>query len=155
MIRNSFFIIFMATYYSYKESIIMKLKTLTTIAVVFSCVALAPLTAQDAKEGTLDVPPVTVIQNVHVWDGTSDTLKKSHDVLIVGDKIRKVAPDIPTEGTVEVDAVRRTMKRVSFTPALMRRVSRAETISSASLTRMEKWRKLLLRSMSSTARGGT
>ena len=76
----------------------------------------SPIVAQD--KSTLVVPPVTVIQNVHVWDGTSDTLKKDHDVLIVGDKIRKVAKDIPTEGTVEVDAVRKTMKQVADAPGL-------------------------------------
>lgn len=75
-----------------------------------------PLTAQDGT--SLEVPPVTVIQNVHVWDGTSDELKKDHDVLIVGDKIRKVAKDIPTEGTIEVDAKRKSLKRAADAPGM-------------------------------------
>jgi imidazolonepropionase-like amidohydrolase len=78
----------------------------------------APLSAQEKADSKLVIPTVTVIQNVHVWDGTSDTLKKDHDVLIVGDKIKKVAKDIPTEGTVEVDAVRKTAKRVVDAPGL-------------------------------------
>ena len=76
----------------------------------------SPIVAQE--KSTLVVPPVTVIHNVHVWDGTSDKLKKDNDVLIVGDKIRKVAKDTPTGGTVEVDAVRKTMKQVADAPGL-------------------------------------
>lgn len=78
--------------------------------------AALPLSAQEDTK--LEVPPIIVIDNVHVWDGTSDTLKKDHDVLIVGDKIRKVAKDIPTEGTVEVDAVRKSLKRVPDAPGM-------------------------------------
>jgi imidazolonepropionase-like amidohydrolase len=73
--------------------------------------------AQETKS-TLTIPPVIVIKNVHVWDGTSDTLKKDHDVLIVGDKIKKVALDIPTGGAYEVNAVRKTVKRVPDAPGL-------------------------------------
>ena len=78
--------------------------------------ACLPVAAQDDTK--LEIPPIIVIDNVHVWDGTSDTLKKDHDVLIVGDKIRKVAKDIPTEGTVEVDAVRKSTKRVPDAPGM-------------------------------------
>ena len=91
---------------------------ITRLAAALCLAALAPLSAQEKEESELVIPPVTVIQNVHVWDGTSDTLKKDHDVLIVGDKIKKVAKDIPTEGTVEVDAVRKTAKRVADAPGL-------------------------------------
>ncbi|MEP4076292.1 amidohydrolase family protein [Haloferula sp.] len=91
----------------------------TRIAAAIGLAALTPLSAQEkADDSKLVVPPVTVIHNVHVWDGTSDTLKMDHDVLIVGDKIRKVAKDIPTEGTVEVDAVRKSLKRVADAPGL-------------------------------------
>jgi imidazolonepropionase-like amidohydrolase len=51
-----------------------------------------------------DTPPsVTLIQNVNVWDGRSDELKMDHDVLVVRNLIKKVAKDIPTSGTYEVD----------------------------------------------------
>lgn len=92
----------------------MKFLTYST-ALVFTA-ATADLHAQDDTK--LEIPPIIVIDNVHVWDGTSDTLKKDHDVLIVGDKIRKVAKDIPTEGTVEVDAVRKSTKRVPDAPGM-------------------------------------
>jgi len=95
----------------------MKTIHLFVTTALLSGVSLQFAPAQDA-ETTLQIPPVTLIQNVHVWDGTSDELKKDHDVLIVGDKIRKVAKDIPTEGTIEVDAVRKTMKRVADAPGL-------------------------------------
>jgi imidazolonepropionase-like amidohydrolase len=72
----------------------------------------------DGQETTLEIPPVIVIQNVHVWDGTSDSLKRDTDVLVIGDKIKKVAKDIPTAGNFEVDAVRKTIRRVADAPGL-------------------------------------
>ncbi len=87
-----------------------------TLLMISLC-TISSLYAQE-KKGKLKVPPVIVIKNVHVWNGTSDTLQRNTDVLIVGDKIRKVAKNIPTEGTVEVDAVRKTMKRVADAPGL-------------------------------------
>ncbi|MEJ2176786.1 MAG: amidohydrolase family protein [Gammaproteobacteria bacterium] len=67
-------------------------------------------------EESIQIPSVLLINNVHVWDGTSDTLKEDTDVLIVGDKIRKVAKDIPTSGTYEVDAVRKVVELVPDAP---------------------------------------
>ena len=48
----------------------------------------------------------------------SDELKKDTDVLIVGDKIKSVAKDIPSDGTYEVDAVRKTVKVVPDAPGV-------------------------------------
>jgi imidazolonepropionase-like amidohydrolase len=70
------------------------------------------------EETTVEIPPVTVIKNVHVWDGTSDTLLKGHDVLIVGDKIKRVAQNIPTQANIEVDALRKKVKKVIDAPGL-------------------------------------
>ena len=95
----------------------MKHKLLFPLAAGVSLTATSILSAQE-PETSLEVPSIILIDNVHVWDGTSDTLKKDHDVLIVGDKIRKVAKDIPTEGTIEVDAVRKSLKRVADAPGL-------------------------------------
>ena len=86
------------------------------LATAWSCPFSAEVQAQE--ESRLEVPPVIVIKNVHVWDGTSDALKKDTDVLIVGDKIKKVAQDIPTAGQYEVDAVRKTVTRVADAPGL-------------------------------------
>lgn len=76
------------------------------------------LTAEAQEGSRLEIPKVIVIKNVHVWDGTSDTLKPDHDVLIVGDKIRKVAKGIPTGGNYEVDAVRKKVTQVVDAPGL-------------------------------------
>jgi len=59
-----------------------------------------------------EIPSVTLIKNVNVWDGTSDTTKDV-DVLVVGNKIKKVAKGIPSSGTYEVDAVTKTSKLVA------------------------------------------
>lgn len=38
-----------------------------------AALSIAPLSAQEKKAGKLVIPPVTVIQNMHAWDGTSNT----------------------------------------------------------------------------------
>ena len=51
-----------------------------------------------------DVPEsVTLFKNVKIFDGTSDKLKEGLDVLVVKNKIHKIAKDIPTEASFEVD----------------------------------------------------
>ena len=69
-------------------------------------------------EEKIEIPTVMLIKNVHVWDGTSDSLKNDTDVLIVRDKIRKVAKNIPAEGTYNVDAVRKTVELVPDAPGV-------------------------------------
>ena len=69
-------------------------------------------------EELIEAPSVILIKNVHVWDGTSDALKEDTDVLIVGNKIRKVAKDIPESGTYDVDAVRKTITLVPDAPGI-------------------------------------
>jgi imidazolonepropionase-like amidohydrolase len=69
------------------------------------------LPTQAEEKGT-DIPQVTLIKNVNVWDGTSDGLKKGLDVLVVGDKIRKVAKDIPATGSYEVDVKSRKTRQL-------------------------------------------
>ena len=46
---------------------------------------------------------VTLFKNVNIWDGTSESLKKGYDVLVVRNLIKKIAKDIPTSGTYELD----------------------------------------------------
>ena len=46
---------------------------------------------------------VTLFKNVNIFDGESNELKNGYDVLVVGNKIKKVAKDIPTTGSYEVD----------------------------------------------------
>ena len=88
-------------------------RTILSAAVVITAgLTTSMASAQDAKT-KLEIPPVIVIKNVDVWDGTSDTLKQDTDVLIVGDKIKKVAQNIPTGGAYEVNAVRKTSKKLA------------------------------------------
>ena len=56
-----------------------------------------------AAEKRIDIPSeVTLFKNVKVFNGTEDKLHDV-DVLVVKNKIHKVAKDIPTTGTWEVD----------------------------------------------------
>lgn len=57
---------------------------------------------------------VTLIKNVNVWDGRSDQLAMDQDVLIVGNLVKKVAKDIPSSGTYEVDQQAGTIKDVGI-----------------------------------------
>ncbi len=51
-----------------------------------------------------DIPAeVTLFKNVNIFDGKSDKLLMGHDVLVVKNLIKKVAEDIPTSGTYELD----------------------------------------------------
>lgn len=65
-----------------------------------------------AEETTTEIPSVVVIKNVNVWDGTADTANEGLDVLVVGDKIRKIAKNIPTSGSYEVNAITRKSKKL-------------------------------------------
>ena len=84
----------------------------------FIFAAVLAMTGVAVAEEKIQIPSVMLIKNVHVWDGTSDKLKKDTDVLIVGDKIRKVAKNIPESGTYNVDAVRKTIDLVPDAPGV-------------------------------------
>lgn len=86
-------------------------KILLVLAVVIISTVMASTQAQAVELGD-EIPHVILVKNVNVWDGTSDDLKIGFDVLIVGDKIRKVAKDIPATGDYEVDM--KTKKRRSI-----------------------------------------
>ena len=58
----------------------------------------------------------TILSAATSGTGPVTRLQKDTDVLIVGDKIKKVAKDIPTGGEYEVDAVRKTIKKVADAP---------------------------------------
>ena len=48
-------------------------------------------------QANTDIPSeVTLFKNVNIWDGTSDSLKKGYDVLVVRNLIKKIAKNIPT-----------------------------------------------------------
>ncbi|MGB3564774.1 MAG: amidohydrolase family protein [Thermoanaerobaculia bacterium] len=71
---------------------------LAVAAVLLICAT--PLIAQQTEEEPL---PQVLITNVDVWDGTSDTVSKGTDVLIEGDKIKRVAKGIKAPGAQFID----------------------------------------------------
>jgi imidazolonepropionase-like amidohydrolase len=85
----------------------------------------------------IEVPSVLLIKNVHVWDGVSDKLAENTDVLIVGDKIRKVGKNIPSEGSYEVDAVKQTIRDIPQASP-MDPIPRAYMLSVVSESKTEK-----------------
>jgi len=93
----------------------LKLTRLLTpiMAVVFGMTAgvSSTLAEEQAKE---KAPTLVLITNVDVWDGTSDKLKLKTDVLVEGNKIKKVAPDIKAEGANVIDG-----KGYTVTPGLI------------------------------------
>lgn len=46
---------------------------------------------------------VTLFKNVNIFDGKSDKLMMDYDVLVVKNLIKKIAKDIPSSGTYELD----------------------------------------------------
>ena len=79
---------------------------------IFTVIAvLSGLMSAQAKS---NVPEeVTLIKNVNIWDGKSDGLMEGYDVLIVRNLIKKVAKDIPSSGTYEVDMKGGNIKELS------------------------------------------
>ena len=56
-----------------------------------------------AQEKKTEAPFQVLITNVDVWNGTSDTVKKSVDVLVVGDKIKQISKNIKAKQAVVID----------------------------------------------------
>ncbi|MBW1754114.1 MAG: amidohydrolase family protein, partial [Deltaproteobacteria bacterium] len=68
----------------------MKKKNLFYTIMVVTALVLAMVIPQaQAKKQKKESPPEVLITNVNVWDGTSDTVKKGVDVLVVGNKIKR------------------------------------------------------------------
>ena len=60
-----------------------------------------------------DIPAeVTLFKNVNVFDGKNDKLLMGYDVLVVRNLIKKVAKDIPTSGTYELDVKTGGLKKM-------------------------------------------
>jgi imidazolonepropionase-like amidohydrolase len=55
---------------------------------------------------------VTLFKDVNIFDGVSEQLKMDYDVLVVGNKIKKIGKDIPTGGTYEVEVTTGGEKKV-------------------------------------------
>ena len=84
---------------------------ITLTLLVFSSVLFTmPVLAAKDKEK----PVLVLITNVDVWDGTSSKVKKGHDVLIEGNKIKNVAKGIKASGATVIDG-----KGGTVTPGLI------------------------------------
>jgi imidazolonepropionase-like amidohydrolase len=90
----------------------MKLNKLFALFVIASISLVSFATYATAAEDK--VPTLVLITNVNVWDGTSDTVKKGVDVLIEGNKIKKVAKGIRARGANVIDG-----KGGTVTPGLI------------------------------------
>jgi len=67
-----------------------------------------------------DIPSeVTLIKNVNIFDGKSETLLEGYDVLVIRNLIRQIARNIPTEGTYELDVKTGGLTRKSVSVGCM------------------------------------
>ena len=80
---------------------------------LFAVLLLAGLVAHAAAAQS-DEPKRILITNVSVWDGTSDTVVAGVDVLVEGDKIKRVAQGLSAGGAVIIDG-----KGGTVTPGLI------------------------------------
>ena len=78
--------------------------------------------AISAEETTQTPDQVILFKNVKIFDGKSEKLIEGHDVLVVRNKIHKIAKDIPTGGSYEVEVTtggEKTVRLVSdFAPSV-------------------------------------
>ncbi len=75
-------------------------RIITTATLACGLLAVAIPVSVMAADGPAEV---TLFKNVNVFDGKSDKLLMGHDVLVVKNLIKKVAKDIPSSGTYELD----------------------------------------------------
>jgi imidazolonepropionase-like amidohydrolase len=64
-----------------------------------------PVLSQDAEPAL----PKVLIQNVNVWDGTSDVLNNGVDVLVEGNLVKEISAGQSTEGVQVIDGGGRTL----------------------------------------------
>ena len=78
--------------------------TLTAVVLVNSAAA---------QQATAIPDEVTLFKNVRIFDGTTDELKQGLDVLVVRNKIQKIAANIPTTGSYEIEVSSKSIKKVA------------------------------------------
>jgi imidazolonepropionase-like amidohydrolase len=84
-----------------------------TIMVVTALVVAMAIPQAQAKKQKKEAPTQVLITNVKVWDGTSDTVKKGVDVLVEGNKIKRIGK-IKAPKAVKIDG-----KGGTLTPGLI------------------------------------
>mgnify|MGYP001815106801 CR=1 FL=1 len=77
---------------------VMKKVSILT-AVAFAVVVTSAVTTAT----TQDKPAQVLINNVDVWDGTSDKLLLKTDVLVEGNKFKKVGKNLKADGANVID----------------------------------------------------
>ncbi len=90
------------------------MKKFSSLLIVFIlCGSSLAVPAATVRAQDLLIPSqVTLFKNVRLFDGTTDGLKDGLDVLVVKNKIHRIAANIPTAGTYEVDADAGAVKEV-------------------------------------------
>lgn len=84
----------------------MMVNTLLAAAIAVT-VAISPVSAEDKP--AKDKPAQVLIVNVDVWDGTSEELQKGVDVLVEGNKIKKIAKGIKAPDATTINGQGGTM----------------------------------------------
>lgn len=93
------------------RSIITRMPVYLITSILFISLAVS---ASNVLASENKIPTSILITNVDIWDGTSDSVKKAHDILILGNKIKKVAKSIEMSGASVVDG-----KGGTVTPGLI------------------------------------
>jgi imidazolonepropionase-like amidohydrolase len=85
-----------------------KFNTIIIAIALFAIPAIAHATDKIPTE-------VTLFKNVNIFNGKSESLMKAYDVLVVRNQIRKIAQNIPSSGTYELDVETGASKEVEVT----------------------------------------
>ncbi len=86
------------------------MKQLKTIIATASILAAATFT-----QANTELPSeVTLFKNVNIFDGKSDKLNEGMDVLVVRNLIKKIAKDIPSTGSYELDVTSGGYKEIDI-----------------------------------------
>ena len=73
------------------------------------------LAAATFSQANTELPSeVTLFKNVNIFDGKSETLKEGYDVLVVRNLIKKIAKDIPSSGSYELDVTTGGYKEIDI-----------------------------------------
>ena len=79
-----------------------------TVSLLTLLILLVGSSVSIAQDAEMDLPK-TLLQNVNVWDGTSDALNNGVDVLIEGNLVKQIGAGLSTEGVQVIDGGGRTL----------------------------------------------
>jgi len=84
-----------------------RLKTMIATASILAAATLSQASTELPSE-------VTLFKNVNIFDGKSESLKEGYDVLVVRNLIKKIAKDIPSTGSYELDVASGGYKEIDI-----------------------------------------